>query len=81
MAPRHRSVETKYMEAREAALRGLRGLDRRSFLKASAAAAGAVLAKGLVPPHTFQPVNVAWGAEATGRQPFSFAYISDSHLY
>ncbi len=33
MAARHKSVETKYMEDRDAVLRGLRGLDRRTFLK------------------------------------------------
>ena len=33
MAARHKSVETKYMEERDRVLRGLRGLDRRSFLK------------------------------------------------
>ena len=79
MAPRHKSVETRFMEAREAALRALGGLDRRSFLKIAAASAGAALAKGLLPPHTFQLVNVAYADPA---QPaWSFAYISDTHLY
>lgn len=89
MAPKHKSVETKYMEEREQVLRGLRGLDRRSFLKVSAAAAAAVAAKGLVTPHGFQLVNVAnaapdksgGSAGAQGKAPFSFAYISDTHLY
>ena len=74
-----KSVETKYMEARAAALRALGGLDRRSFLKLAAASAGAALAKGLLPPHSFQLVNVAYADPA---QPgWSFAYISDTHLY
>ena len=30
MAARHKSVETKYMEDRDAVLRGLRRLDRRT---------------------------------------------------
>ena len=89
MAPKHKSVETKFMEAREEAMRALKQLDRRSFLKVAAASAGAVLAKGLLPPHSFQLVNVAYGAPnkgsatqgATGATPFSFAYISDTHLY
>jgi 3',5'-cyclic-AMP phosphodiesterase len=89
MAPRHKSVETKYMEQRDEVLRALRGLDRRSFLKVSAAAAAVVAAKGLVTPHGFQLVNVAHAAPdkatvtqgAAGKMPFSFAYISDSHLY
>ncbi len=79
MARRYKSVETRFMEARQAALRALGGLDRRTFLKIAAASAGAALAKGLVPPHTFQLVNVA---HADPAQPaWSFAYISDTHLY
>jgi hypothetical protein len=79
MAPRHKSVETKLMEARDATLRGLRGLDRRSFLKVAAASAGAALARNLLPPHSFQLVNVA---HADPAQPsWTFAYISDTHLY
>jgi 3',5'-cyclic-AMP phosphodiesterase len=89
MAARHKSVETKYMEERDAVLRGLRGLDRRTFLKVLAASAGAVMAKSLMPPHTFQLVEIANAApdktaEATGmagQPPFTFAYISDTHLY
>ena len=80
---KRKSVETEYMDNRGAFYRSLAKLDRRSFLKVSAAAAGAVLAKGLVPPHSFVPVSVAQGAEAGGADEpaFRFAYISDSHLY
>ncbi len=89
MAVRHKSVETKYMEDRDKALRGLRGLDRRSFLKVLGATMGAVAAKGLVTPHSFQLITLADAApdktfEKTGmegKRPFSFAYISDTHLY
>ncbi len=89
MAARHKSVETKFYEDRDRVLRALRNCDRRAFLKLSAAALGAVIAKGLTPPHTFQLVDVAnaavdkdWsGAGATGAAPFRFAYISDAHLY
>ena len=89
MAPKHKSVETKYMEEREEVMRAVRGLDRRSFLKVSTAAMAAVAAKGLVTPHGFQLVNVAHAAPnkdqatqgAAGKAPFSFAYISDTHLY
>ena len=37
----HKSVETKYLEERQQFFHGLRNLDRRSFLKVSAAALGA----------------------------------------
>lgn len=77
-----KSVETKYMEERDFLFRSLKNLDRRSFMKVSAAALGAVLAKGIMPPHTFFPVKVAHAENSTGKaQPFRFAYISDSHLY
>jgi 3',5'-cyclic AMP phosphodiesterase CpdA len=79
MAARHKSVETKFLETREATLRALGSLDRRTFLKVAAASAGAALAKGLLPPHSFQLVKVA---HADPAQPsWSFAYISDTHLY
>ena len=47
------------------------------------------MAKGLMPPHTFQLVNVAEAAldknasatGAPGTPPFTFAYISDTHMY
>jgi Icc protein len=89
MPARHKGVETKFMEEREATLRKLKGLDRRTFFKVAAAAAGAVMAKGLVSPHGFQLVNVANAAPVkgtaasgmTGKTPFSFAYLSDTHLY
>jgi hypothetical protein len=93
MAARHKSVETKYYEDRDGVLRALRNCDRRTFLKISAATMGAVLAKGFMPPHTFQLVEVAGAATApeigkgfagqgaSGDRPFTFAYISDAHLY
>jgi len=75
----YKSVETRYMEEREKLFRGLRNLDRRSFLKVSAAA---LAAAGLAAPHSFTPVSVAQGAETPDAEPaFRFAYISDSHLY
>ena len=89
MAARHKSVETKYMEDRDAVLRGLRSLDRRTFLKVLAATTGAVMAKSLMPPHSFQLVEVANAAPdktastagMAGQPPFTFAYVSDTHLY
>jgi Icc protein len=80
----HRSVETKYLESRAQLFSGLKHLDRRAFLKVASAAFGSVAASGLIAPHSFQPVSIAHAAENTsgkGPQPFTFAYISDSHLY
>ena len=74
------SVETKYMRAREEALRALAKLDRRGFLKVSSAVLGATLAKGIVNPHSFQTLSVAQAQDGKGA-PFRVAYISDSHLY
>ncbi|EYF05483.1 metallophosphoesterase family protein [Chondromyces apiculatus] len=76
-----KSVETKYMEEREAALTALGRLDRRAFLKVSLATAGVVAAQGIVNPQSFQPIRVASAAEAGKGEPFRIAYISDSHLY
>ncbi len=74
-----KSIETKYMEERDALFRALSRLDRRGFLKVAGAAAGVAAAKGLLTPHSFQLIEVAEAQEA--KPKFSFAYISDSHLY
>jgi len=82
MRPRHKSVETKYMEERQHFFDALKKLDRRAFLKAAAAAFGAAAANGLTPPQAFQPVSLAYGeASKDEATSFRFAYISDSHLY
>lgn len=79
--PTIKSVETRYYEERDALMRGLKNLDRRSFLKLSAAAAAAALAQGVTFNfHSFQPVRVAHAASGATAD-FTFAYISDSHLY
>ena len=80
MKLRHKSVETRYMEERDEFFRALRQLDRRSFIKLSTAALGAVAAHGIMPPSSFQPVTLAYGQTAAGGS-FRMAYISDSHLY
>jgi len=77
--PKIKSVETVYHEKRNALFKGLGQVDRRTFLKLSAAAVGAAAASGVgFPPHSFLPVSVA---HADTVEPFRFAYISDSHLY
>jgi hypothetical protein len=51
-----KSVETKYMEERQSLFSSLKNLDRRSFMKVTAVAMGAVLAKGLSTPFSFLPL-------------------------
>ncbi len=51
-------------------------MGRRKFLKMAAMAAGA--AAGRMMPHSFQLVDLV---SASSDRPFTFAYISDSHLY
>jgi predicted MPP superfamily phosphohydrolase len=81
--PHIKSVETRYLEEREALFRSLGSLDRRSFLKVSTGAAAAAVAAGVSYPfQSFLPINVAYADEGGGTRPgFNFAYISDSHLY
>jgi 3',5'-cyclic AMP phosphodiesterase CpdA len=81
MSPRHKSIETKHLEQRAEFYKALKTLDRRAFLKVSAAAFGAAAASGMVTPHSFQPVKVEAQAAGSKQEPFTFAYISDSHLY
>jgi predicted MPP superfamily phosphohydrolase len=89
MAPRYKSIETRFMEDREGVMRALRRCDRRTFLKLAGATMGAVMAKGLMPPHSFQLVTIADAAiekdsnsqGRKGSRPFTFAYLSDTHLY
>ncbi|HSC87106.1 MAG TPA: metallophosphoesterase [Polyangiaceae bacterium] len=92
-----KSIETRHYEEREELFRALKSLDRRSFMKVSAAAFGAATAAGVTPPHSFSTVSVAQAAEppkpggkpgadgkagdAAKKEKFTFAYISDSHLY
>ncbi|AKU97580.1 hypothetical protein AKJ09_04244 [Labilithrix luteola] len=77
-----KSVETKYMEERDAFFRALKGVSRRDFMKLAAASAGVAASKGLVTPHSFQLVEVAHAADQPADAPkFTFAYISDTHLY
>ena len=65
--------------ADEGLIRSLANCDRRHFLKVSLRYAGLAAAAGIIQPHTFQLVNVAYAQGASGG--FRFAYISDTHLY
>jgi len=77
----NRSVETTHYEEREAFFAGLARVSRRTFLRLAGLSAGIALGKGLVTPHGFQLVEVAGAAEDASRPRFTFAYISDTHLY
>jgi 3',5'-cyclic AMP phosphodiesterase CpdA len=68
----------------ERLIRSLHNCDRRHFLKVSAKFAAMAAAAGVIQPHGFQLVEMAYAASEPGGAPdvaFRFAYISDSHLY
>ena len=68
----------------ERLIRSLHNCDRRHFLKVSAKFAAMAAAAGVIQPHGFQLVEMAYAATEPGAAPdvaFRFAYISDSHLY
>lgn len=75
-----KSIETKHYEERADFFERLRHLSRRDFFKLAGLSAGAAMAKGLVWPHAFQLVDVADAAQGPAPK-FTFAYISDTHLY
>jgi Icc protein len=82
MKSKIKSIETKYNQQRREIFNGLKNLDRRSFLKVSAAAMGAAVASGLPTSNSFCPVSIAQAADSSDSgASFRFAYISDSHLY
>ena len=80
MSKAPKSIETRHYEERDAFFAGLRHVSRRSFVKLAGLSAGLAMAKGLVTPHGFQLVQVASAAEGE-RPSFTFAYVSDTHLY
>jgi len=85
------SIETKYHRERDSFFSGLMNLDRRSFMRIMGLSAGTMMAKNLLAPHSFQLVEMASAAPVPNRDggmatvqgsaPFTFAYVSDSHLY
>ncbi|HYH97148.1 metallophosphoesterase family protein, partial [Hyalangium sp.] len=76
-----KSIETKHYEERDSFFDGLRRLDRRAFMRIAGLSAGIAAARGLVTPQGFQLISVAEAATPSAKPKFSFAYISDSHLY
>jgi Icc protein len=75
-----KSVETKHYEERDAFFAGLSRLSRRDFFRVAGASAAAAMANGVVWPRSFQPVEIAHAATGADVK-FTFAYISDTHLY
>jgi predicted MPP superfamily phosphohydrolase len=70
--------------AAERLIRSLHNCDRRHFLKVTARFAAMAAAAGVIQPHGFQLVELAWGATKPEEAPevaFRFAYVSDSHLF
>jgi 3',5'-cyclic-AMP phosphodiesterase len=78
-----KSIETKHHEERDSFFDGLRRMDRRGFMRLAGVSAGIAAAKGLLTPQSFQLISVAEAATPgpSAKPKFSFAYISDSHLY
>ncbi len=77
------NLETRVDNQRKAFYDGLVNMDRRSFLRVTAAATVAAAGAGMLgQTHTFQPINIALGDDEAGKPGgFKIAYISDSHLY
>ncbi len=85
MTNKFKSIETKHYAERARFFDELGRLDRRGFMRVAGLSAGIAAGLGLRTPHSFQLVEVA---EAAGGGPgsgdknkFTFAYISDTHLY
>ncbi|HEX8699617.1 MAG TPA: metallophosphoesterase, partial [Myxococcaceae bacterium] len=81
MSNKFKSVETKYYEEREAFFEGLKRLDRRGFMRLAGLSAGIAAGMGLQSPVSFQLFPVAEAQGNTDKPKFTFAYISDTHLY
>ena len=75
-----KSIETVHYAERAAFFDRLRHLSRRDFVKLAGLSAAAAMTRGLVWPRSFQLVDVADAAQGPAPR-FTFAYISDTHLY
>ncbi len=72
--------EQQYQKDREEFFGAVQRLDRRSFVKIAGLAAGVAAAQSVLPPHSFQLVDIAT-AQTAEKPLFRFAYVSDTHLY
>lgn len=82
MAPRHKSIETKHFEERDSfyeQLTRLSQMSRRRFFEVAGLSAAIAAGKELITPTSFQLVKVASAKDSAPK--FTFAYISDAHLY
>lgn len=72
--------EQRYRQERADFFAAVKRLDRRAFLKVASMAAAVTTAKTVLPPHSFQLIDVVRASEDE-KPLFRFAYISDTHLY
>lgn len=72
--------EQQYRRERTEFFDAVKRLDRRSFMKIAGIAGAVATAKAVLPPHSFQLVDVV-AAQTSEKPAFRFAYISDTHLY
>ncbi len=69
----------RYLDDRNRYFDSVLRLGRRDFMKAASVAAAGAMATSDLLPHSFQPVDVVHAAAP--EKSFSFAYVSDTHLY
>lgn len=72
--------EEQYQKERAEFFDAVKRLDRRSFMRVAGMAAGVAAAQTVLPPQSFQLVDVV-EAQTAAKPKFRFAYISDTHLY
>jgi 3',5'-cyclic AMP phosphodiesterase CpdA len=72
--------EAEYERERAEFFDSVKRLDRRSFVKIAGMAGAVAAAHSVLPPHSFQLVDVV-EAQTAEKPAFRFAYISDTHLY
>jgi len=72
--------DEKYKKERAEFFNAIKHLDRRTFLKVAGMAGAVFASKGLIPPHSFQLIDMVH-AKTDEKPGFRFAYISDTHLY
>ncbi|MEW6208216.1 MAG: metallophosphoesterase [Acidobacteriota bacterium] len=77
---RWKKREQEYRSEREDFFQAVSRLDRRSFMKIAGTAGALAAAQSILPPHSFQLVDVV-EAQTAEKPLFRFAYISDTHLY